>query len=73
VRLSLRWPAPQLKLLVGADAVPFWKVHEGRNWLLPSTYLGERNWCGGKEGVGLQKGWLLLVTLVPKVSEMVAK
>ena len=31
---------------------------------------GKRSWCEGKVGVGLEKGWLLLITLVPEGGEI---
>lgn len=53
-----------------ADAVPFWKGSGGSQWTAPQQIWGKRSWCEGKVGVGLEKGWLLLITLVPEVGEI---
>lgn len=53
-----------------ADAVPFWKGSGGSQLTAPQQIWGKRSWFEGKEGVGLEKRWLLLITLVPEGGEI---
>lgn len=53
-----------------ADAVPFWKGSGGSQWTALQQIWGKRSWCEGKVGVGLEKGCLLLITLVPEMGEI---
>ncbi|XDB46847.1 hypothetical protein AB1E18_000462 [Capra hircus] len=55
-----------------ADTVPFWKGSGGSQWTAPQQICGKRSSCEGKVGVGLEKGWLLLITLVPELGRRIS-
>lgn len=42
----------------------------GSPWTAPQQIWGKRSSCEGKVGVGWEKGWLLLITLVPELGEI---
>ena len=70
-RLAVRpRQAGQHRIRFRADTVPFWKGAGGSPWTAPQQIWGKRSSCEGKVGVGWEKGWLLLITLVPEVGEI---